>query len=174
MSDFTPPEVARILDARGFEYSENIESPLPWWDKLESPIEEMWVASLFIRDDELDARNCGIAGGNLFISSEIYQDFVLMVSPQWDMGKVLGRADFKVNWLSEDSQGALAIECDGHEWHERTKEQAARDRHKDRRRLARGIPTLRFTGSEIHAKLDSLLSDVWSVCNTISSGRLCA
>jgi very-short-patch-repair endonuclease len=44
----------------------------------------------------------------------------------------------------------LAVECDGHEWHERTPQQAAYDRARDRDllRYAR-IPTIRFTGSEI-------------------------
>jgi very-short-patch-repair endonuclease len=42
------------------------------------------------------------------------------------------------------------IECDGHNFHERTKEQAANDRQKDRVIQASGFPILRFTGSEIH------------------------
>lgn len=45
----------------------------------------------------------------------------------------------------------ILIECDGHEFHERTKEQAAHDREKDRCIQAAGIPILRFTGSQIHA-----------------------
>jgi very-short-patch-repair endonuclease len=43
----------------------------------------------------------------------------------------------------------VAIECDGHEFHEKTKEQAARDKLRDRELIARGITVLRFTGSEI-------------------------
>jgi very-short-patch-repair endonuclease len=43
----------------------------------------------------------------------------------------------------------LAIECDGHEWHEKTKEQAKRDRKRDRALQALGWQTMRFTGSEI-------------------------
>ena len=41
------------------------------------------------------------------------------------------------------------IECDGHDFHERTKEQAARDRSRDREMTAAGLHVLRFTGSEI-------------------------
>lgn len=44
----------------------------------------------------------------------------------------------------------LAIECDGHDYHDRTKQQAAYDRSRDRELLLCGIPTIRFTGSEIH------------------------
>jgi len=46
---------------------------------------------------------------------------------------------------------ALAVECDGHEFHERTKQQAAYDRARDRELLIkRALVTVRFTGSEIH------------------------
>lgn len=44
----------------------------------------------------------------------------------------------------------LAIECDGHDWHEKTKQQVARDKLRDRRLLISGIIPVRFSGSEIH------------------------
>lgn len=43
----------------------------------------------------------------------------------------------------------LAIECDGHDFHERTKEQAKKDRSRDRRLQKAGLTVFRFTGSEI-------------------------
>lgn len=49
----------------------------------------------------------------------------------------------------------LAIECDGHDFHDRTKQQAAYDRSRDRELLLHHVPitTIRFTGSEIfHSK----------------------
>jgi very-short-patch-repair endonuclease len=46
-------------------------------------------------------------------------------------------------------QHYLAIECDGHEFHEKTKEQAARDKARDRHLTLKHIPVMRFTGSEI-------------------------
>lgn len=46
---------------------------------------------------------------------------------------------------------SLIIECDGHDFHERTKKQAARDRKRDRTAQHHGIPVLRFTGSELWA-----------------------
>jgi hypothetical protein len=58
---------------------------------------------------------------------------------------------------------ALAIECDGHDWHEKTKEQAARDKLRDRRLLLDGIPTVRFAGSEIHADADACADYVRSL-----------
>jgi very-short-patch-repair endonuclease len=44
----------------------------------------------------------------------------------------------------------IAIECDGHDYHERTKEQASRDKKRDRYFQMMGWPILRFTGSEIY------------------------
>lgn len=46
----------------------------------------------------------------------------------------------------------VVIECDGHDFHERTKTQARRDKSRDRRLTAAGYVVLRFTGSEIWAQ----------------------
>lgn len=43
-----------------------------------------------------------------------------------------------------------AIECDGHDFHEKTKEQAARDKKRDRDLMSAGYHVIRFTGSEIY------------------------
>lgn len=45
----------------------------------------------------------------------------------------------------------ILIECDGHDFHERTKEQARRDRARDREFQRLGYKVFRFTGSEIFA-----------------------
>lgn len=44
----------------------------------------------------------------------------------------------------------LVVELDGHDFHERTKEQARHDRRRDRYMTARGLMVFRFTGSEIY------------------------
>lgn len=64
-------------------------------------------------------------------------------------------------------ESVLAVECDGHDYHERTKQQAAYDRSRDRELLIKlGLVTVRFTGSEIYSDanrcarecIDSLLA----------------
>lgn len=62
--------------------------------------------------------------------------------------------DWRVDFLihAKSSRGRidqLVVECDGHDFHERTKEQAARDRSRDRALQASGITVFRFTGAEI-------------------------
>lgn len=54
----------------------------------------------------------------------------------------------------------IAVECDGHNFHERTKEQAQRDKARDRAIQALGIVALRFTGSEIFRDADRCAADV--------------
>ncbi len=44
----------------------------------------------------------------------------------------------------------VMLEVDGHDYHERTKEQARRDRSRDRRMVDNGWVPLRFTGQEVH------------------------
>lgn len=53
----------------------------------------------------------------------------------------------------------LFIECDGHDFHERTKEQALRDRRRDRRSQQDGNRVVRFTGAEIWADAASCASE---------------
>jgi len=73
----------------------------------------------------------------------------LYVEQQVELGN--WRVDFIVHrydWICEKWRD-LIVECDGHEYHERTKQQAARDRKRDRLVSMQGATILRFTGSEI-------------------------
>ncbi|MEK6650429.1 MAG: hypothetical protein AABY75_05595 [Bacteroidota bacterium] len=60
------------------------------------------------------------------------------------------RADFLVEVYRKPNHLKIAVFCDGHDYHERTKEQAARDRRIDRELQDRGVVVMRFTGSEIY------------------------
>lgn len=60
-------------------------------------------------------------------------------------------SSYRSDFLILTSTGKFLIECDGHDYHERTKEQAARDRKRDREAQRHGYMILRFTGSEIFA-----------------------
>jgi len=43
----------------------------------------------------------------------------------------------------------LVVECDGHDFHDRTKEQSSRDRARDRALTGFGLQVFRFTGADI-------------------------
>jgi hypothetical protein len=61
----------------------------------------------------------------------------------------------------------LAVECDGHDFHDRTKQQAAYDRARDRELLAQGVYTIRFTGSEIHHDSHRCAVETWGLIEAI-------
>lgn len=46
-------------------------------------------------------------------------------------------------------QKKMIVECDGHDFHEKTKEQAKRDKSRDRTLQSLGFPVYHYTGSEI-------------------------
>lgn len=60
------------------------------------------------------------------------------------------RCDFVIASTVLTKPLAVVIEADGHQFHERTKRQARRDRERDRFFAAHEMTVLRFTGSEIH------------------------
>lgn len=69
------------------------------------------------------------------------------ITPQ---AKISGYSvDFLVWFRLKNIVAGVAIECDGHAFHEKTKEQAASDKKRDRAIVTAGFPVLRFTGSEI-------------------------
>lgn len=59
------------------------------------------------------------------------------------------RPDFLVLAESHGHMFRFIVEVDGHDFHERTKEQAARDKKRDRWFQSEGYSVLRFTGSEV-------------------------
>lgn len=64
------------------------------------------------------------------------------------------RVDFLLTMALREAGGdvrraCLVVECDGYEWHERTQEQARRDRRRDRRLQAQDMAVFRYTGSDV-------------------------
>lgn len=104
---------------------------------------------------------------------EGHRDRELLIQPQKCIGDY--RVDFLLSYTGLERQKVesesprpedqwqdilidkkLIVECDGHDFHERTKQQAARDKGRDRFLQSLGYPVFRFTGSEIFR--DSLAS----------------
>ena len=71
------------------------------------------------------------------------------IRPQVRIGKYT--ADFVVTFAVSpgDLVAQVVVECDGHDYHERTKEQAEHDRKRDRYMAAEGYHVMRFTGREL-------------------------
>lgn len=96
----------------------------------QSPIEEMMGGALAL----VSAHAWWLQNGQLWI-----------VEPQHEVGR------FRVDFALLGEHCKIAVECDGHDFHEKTKHQAARDKSRDRELAAAGFTVLRFTGSEIWA-----------------------
>lgn len=58
----------------------------------------------------------------------------------------------------------FVIEIDGHQWHEKTKEQAAYDRRKDRVYIKNGYTPIRFTGSEVYHNAILCIQETIEIC----------
>jgi len=71
----------------------------------------------------------------------------LFIQPELSLDGRSVRLDFAI--IGEGFR--IALEADGHDFHERTKAQALKDRSKDRALQRHGWVVMRFTGSEIHA-----------------------
>lgn len=150
------------LDALGdtirMDY-DRVHKALP--NKPESPIEEAMLAGLigykylfpFVWFD---------GGRPIYTSVDgAYQGW--RVIPQCQIGDY--RVDFAVEvWAHAQKAGVVIIECDGHEFHERTKEQAQKDKSRDRYLALQGHTVLRFTGREIFKEVMACVDQVMHAC----------
>ena len=146
---------------------------VPYWNRyrelveaVQSPIEEALLAALLY--EQWTCRSgerlcmCDTTGLEWNVD---YAGMAFRFSPRSILGYTQAdvgpyRADFLFqSWLGGQSR-SFVVECDGHDFHERTKKQAARDRTRDRWMIAQGITVLRFTGSEIWASPEKCASDI--------------
>lgn len=84
----------------------------------------------------------------------------LRLAPQYPIRKY--RVDLLVGFSGAGTldEGYIAVECDGHDFHEKTREQAQRDKSRDRILSSEVAKVIRFTGSEIY-------KDPWACANEV-------
>jgi very-short-patch-repair endonuclease len=106
----------------------------------DSPIERLFLIAFILVGHD--------AGGVTFGEPPApdMEDWFFVI-PQAPIGQY--KADFVIG-LTEYPTQRVVVECDGHDFHERTKEQAAHDRKRDREMQSAGFKVFRFTGSEIY------------------------
>lgn len=66
----------------------------------------------------------------------------------------------------------FAIEIDGHEWHEKTKEQAAADKQRERVLLKHNIIPIRFTGSEVYHSAVNCIKEILEIIASFEYNRI--
>lgn len=133
------------------------------WDALKtyitSPIELLLGAGLLFASDgycnlKLAGEGGDIGGG----------EWVSFLSSQHPIGKY--KADFIVWCHSGQFTKGIVIECDGHDFHEKTKEQAQHDKSRDRFFVSKGFTVLRFTGSEIFRDTSGCIEEIEQIVQT--------
>jgi hypothetical protein len=127
-------------------------------DHCESPVEQIFLAAAIdyfgLIYNEHFKRGQAIFSTNYPAADGI---FTLLVEPQVEIECLDAkyRADFLFSLYRFASGGQLnlwgktVVEIDGHDFHEKTKHQASRDKKRDRDLLAEGYYTLRFSGSDV-------------------------
>jgi very-short-patch-repair endonuclease len=102
----------------------------------------------------------------------------LQVFPQYEMTAdgARYRADFYIQVgvfrPGVDKNPTMVVECDGHDFHERTKEQAARDRQRDRAMQREGHTVLRFTGSEIFRSPAAVAEEIVDMAERLAQSAI--
>lgn len=129
--------------------------------EIKSPIEQIMSALLL---------HCSNGYQYICIPEKEYPlTFSSFVSNQVKIGKY--RADFviensitdKNNVLKTYDISKIVIECDGHDFHEKTKEQAKHDKRRDRFFVSKGYKVLRFTGSEIYNDWEKIIEEITEI-----------
>ena len=125
--------------------------------ECESPIEQIFMIDLSEEINSFHFHNKIKKTGYDFLG----------LSLQQKIGKY--RVDFVLDFQKNcEFMKKFVIELDGHDFHEKTKEQVQRDKEKDRFLISQGYIVVRFTGSEIYKncseKVDELLNIVYKEC----------
>jgi hypothetical protein len=125
---------------------------------LESPLEEtvFWTLCALFRDCYAGRRSTFGAPGakspdGLGVGLTARSDHWAELWPQLQVAA--GGREYRIDlamWIRHGRNSvAVAVELDGHDFHERTKEQAEADKRRDRDLQAIGWRVVRFTGSQV-------------------------
>lgn len=128
--------------------------------RTDSPIEGILLAALY-KDHHLHPFSLTFAGRvsepEPFVMGRVTVYQQALIPPY--------RVDFLIDDCSSPQKSnhrLIVVECDGHDFHERTKEQARRDKARDRFLQSVGCRVLRFIGSEIWAESERCAAEIWA------------
>ncbi len=151
----------------------------------ESPVEQILLAALFYRwgghaNVPLKHLQCHF-GANYPDYDGIFTACCELQKSITTWGERSYRVDFLVYLTRFGTVGAtrenhhspqlarLVVEVDGHEFHEKTKVQASRDKDRDRQLLLAGCPVIRFSGSDVFNDPEGCAEEIDDQLNEIAS-----
>ena len=129
-------------------------------DKCESPIEELFALALHTND---------IINEIWLLFHEYFgEECEVVLTKQHLIDKY--RVDFFIQIMKKgQTETAYIIELDGHDFHEKTKEQVKRRNERDRFFASNGMTVIRFSGSEVYNNPDECVE---SVCECIIDNEI--
>lgn len=107
--------------------------------RAKSPIEALMLSALWM-----------VAAERMLICSEFMEYQHAWIDAQYKVGRYT--ADIRLTMIDRSVTPPMLvafIECDGHDFHEKTKEQASKDKERDRVFQKTGALILRYSGSDI-------------------------
>lgn len=167
------PKVNKIINDCINQQAVQLLEDFECYDRFcESPIEQLLFAALYAQSLQTDFFQMQMMGTSR-LSKNPNQE-TIYVHQQMDVGRY--RVDFLIFDCSCPFEIAepkiIVVECDGHDFHEKTKEQAARDKKRDRFFQGLDFKVLRFTGSEIWADPHACVEEIIFNLNTNNDMRL--
>jgi very-short-patch-repair endonuclease len=166
--------------------AEFVAAKARWWDHwlangVESPIERLLLAQMLVDGWEVDSPHMTLhsAIGELADAGLGNQSMWFLMSDTSPclcalQATIPGPERYRVDFAfigrrmeaGRDDMPIVrvAVELDGHDFHERTKEQASRDKRRDRIFASNGWTVLRFTGSDVYRDPAAVLSEIERVC----------
>jgi len=153
------------------------------YEPFSSPIEKVFIAAMVARAwapgfiasgeaemanrdallDELGLEPGSLAGARFYVTSS--RRCFAFAQHSMRLGSRTIRPDFAFVYLglpeaAKETTTRVVVELDGHDFHERTPEQAQSDKSRDRELQAKGWHVLRFTGREVLRRPEECLEEV--------------
>ena len=163
--EFRAVEADRRLRAWARDAGERVAVKKPLADLgSESPLEAMLLEAFFDSGffERLEVPSDVVVGSGPF-GLLLQQVTVPSIDKRY-------RLDFAIIDAAESLY--LAVEVDGHQWHEATPHQVQSDKSRDRKLTAAGWQVLRFTGSEVYKNAAACVREVRELIARRRAGRM--
>jgi very-short-patch-repair endonuclease len=141
------------------------------WEQLKDSFNEMYKRGIPLIMSGMEYKSKSpienIAALAIWTLNEEYGSKNIVVVRQQKIGRYT--VDFEIThkpfFFKKEDEPMLkiVIECDGHEWHEKTKEQVSRDKERDRELQKLGYVVLRYSGSDLYKNWRTVRDDVYDL-----------
>lgn len=126
-----------------------------------SPIEQMLLYEVQMQSINAKENFVLNMNGEEFLRFTICQaKREVAVVSQFPIGKYFVDMLVTMKTIDGSASATVVVECDGHEFHEKTKRQVEKDKARERVIVTAGYRVLRYSGSEIHRDAERCASEL--------------